>query len=114
MNARMSSQDPRDHLPTAGGQRIEPLTIDQLVEAYSLGTTEVLNDQIKLAMEQRRDEEQATILRDQARMKLAEELDIEIPEAFELQVANQLESLRMRFMQQGLEADEVETKVANA
>ncbi len=96
-------------------ERIEPLTIDQLVEAYSLGTTEVLNDQIKLAMEQRRDEEQATILRDQARMKLAEELDIEIPEKLSsYQVANQLESLRMRFMQQGLEADEVETKVAEA
>ena len=94
-------------------ERITPLTADQLVETFNLGTTEVLNDQIRLALEQRRDEEQSTILRDQARMELAKLVDVEIPEKLSsYQVANQLESLRMKLMQQGLEADEIETRVA--
>ena len=94
-------------------ERITPLTPDQLVENFNLGTTEVLNDQVRLALEQRRDEEQSTILRDQARMELAKIVDVEIPEKLSsYQVANQLESLRMKLMQQGMEADEIETRVA--
>ena len=96
-------------------ERIAPLTTEQLVESFNLGTAEVLNEQVRLALEQRRDDEQATLLRDQARVELAALVDVEIPEKLSsYQVANQLESLRMKFMQQGLEADEVETKVAEA
>ena len=96
-------------------ERITPLSVDELIEAFNLGTAEVLNDQVRLALEQRRDDEQATILRDQARQALAELVDVEIPEKLSSQqVAYQLENLRMRFMQQGLDTEEIETKIAEA
>ncbi len=96
-------------------ERITPLATDELIEAFNLGTAEVLNDQVKLALEQRRDDEQATAMRDQARKQLAEIVDVEIPEKLSShQVAYQLESLRMQFMQQGLDTEEIETKIAES
>jgi len=96
-------------------ERITPLATDELIEAFNLGTAEVLNDQVKLALEQRRDDEQATAMRDQARKQLAEIVDVEIPEKLSShQVAYQLENLRMQFMQQGLDTEEIETKIAEA
>ena len=75
----------------------------------------MLNDQVRLALEQRRDDEQSSIMRDQARQKLADIVDVEIPDKLSSQqVAYQLENLRMRFMQQGLDTEEIETKIAES
>ena len=61
-------------------ERIEPCTLEELVEAYQLPSSEVLREQVQMALEQRRDEEQSMILRDQAREKVVAEMDVPIPE----------------------------------
>lgn len=94
-------------------ERITPCTPEELIERFSLTSNDVLREQIKLALEQQRDEEQANAMREQAIELVSEAIDMELPEkASERQVASDLERIRMELMQQGLEPELVEGKLA--
>jgi trigger factor len=73
----------------------------------------VLREQVRLALEQQRDEEQSSVLREQVLKAVTEAVEMELPENLSgQQVASDLEQVRMELMQQGLEASEVESKLA--
>jgi FKBP-type peptidyl-prolyl cis-trans isomerase (trigger factor) len=97
-------------------ERINAATKDELVEQYSLGTQEVLREQIVMALEQRRDEEQASIMRRQGLEKITEAVDFELPErASGIQMQRELDRMRHEMASSGdLTPDEVEIKLAEA
>ncbi|MDP7070052.1 MAG: trigger factor [Phycisphaerales bacterium] len=94
-------------------ERITPCTQDDLIERFSLASADVLREQVRLALEQQRDEEQAAVLREQALKAVTDAIEMELPEQLSgQQAAADLEGIRMELMQQGMQADEVETKLA--
>jgi trigger factor len=95
-------------------QRIEPATADAVVAQYGLGSAEILREQIKLALEQRRDEEQRSAMREQVCANLIESVDFELPAKLsDAQASRMLERQRLELMYRGgLSVDEVETRLA--
>ena len=95
-------------------ERITPNTPEGLIEQFNLGSEEVLQEQIRLALEQRRDEEQASVLRQQALEKINEAIDIELPEKYSTQqIQRELDRMRQQMMTGGeMTPDEVEIKLA--
>ena len=97
-------------------ERISPATTAELIEQFSLGTEDVLREQIVMALEQRRDEEQASILRRQGMEKITEAVDFELPErASGIQMQRELDRMRHEMSSSGdLSPDEIEIKLAEA
>lgn len=95
-------------------QRLIPAEVNQVVAMYGFESEEMLREQIKLALEQRRDNEQRAAMREQVSEWLAEQLDFELPERLSQQQAERnLERIRMDLMHRGgLSPDEVEEKLA--
>jgi trigger factor len=94
-------------------ERVEPASTEKVIETLGLGTEEILNEQIKLALEQRRDEEQAEAMRQQIREHLLDTVQCELPEKLsERQVARTLEQHRLQLLYQGMTPEDVETKLA--
>ena len=94
-------------------ERITPCTTQELIDMFSLASEDVLREQIRLALEQQRDEEQSQVLRDQAMNQAVEATTMDLPGDFsERQIAADLERVRMELLQRGLDAEEVETKLA--
>ena len=94
-------------------ERITPITCEALMEQFSLASMDVLREQIRLALEQQRDEQQSSVLREQLLDVLSEQLEMELPENMSgRQVAENLERISMDLMQRGLDDNEVEAKLA--
>ncbi len=94
-------------------ERITPCTVQELIDIYSLASEDVLREQIRLALEQQRDEEQAQAMRDEAMNQVVHATTMDLPEGFsEQQITRDLERIRMELLQRGLEADELEGKLA--
>ena len=94
-------------------ERITPCSTQDLIDTFSLASEDVLREQIRLALEQQRDEEQAQVLRDQAMNAAVAAVDLDLPERFsEGQIARDLERARMEMLQQGLDPEAVEGKLA--
>ena len=95
-------------------ERISPTTREGLIEQFNLGTEEVLQEQIRLALEQRRDEEQASVLRRQGLEEINEAIEIELPEQFSTQqIQRELDRMRHEMMSAGeMTPDEIEIKLA--
>ena len=94
-------------------ERITPCTRQDLIDTFSLASEDVLREQIRLALEQQRDEEQAQVLREQAMDAAVAAVELDLPETFsEGQIARDLERARMEMLQQGLDPEAVEDKLA--
>lgn len=94
-------------------ERIEPATPDALAEQLGLGTVENLRSQIRLGLERRRDTEQRAAMREQVNEHLVAACDFALPEKLsQQQVQRQLEMLRIDLLQRGLDAEQVETRLA--
>jgi len=94
-------------------ERITPCAPEDLVERFSLASVDVLREQVRLALEQQRDEEQASVLREHILNAVSDAVEMELPENISgQQAASDLEQIRMELMQRGLEASEVESKLA--
>ncbi len=94
-------------------ERITPCTPAELMERFSLASEDVLREQIRLALEQQRDSQQAAAMREQASKLASEAVDMELPERLsERQIVADLERVRMELMQHGMDADEIEVKLA--
>jgi trigger factor len=94
-------------------QRIAPADPTAVAVRYGLPDAEMLREQIKLALEHRRDEEQASAMREQAVEALAEKVDFDLPGKLTAQqAARNLEQYRLELLHAGKTPDEVEQKLA--
>ncbi|MBT5583686.1 MAG: trigger factor [Phycisphaerae bacterium] len=94
-------------------ERITPCTSEELIERFSLASEDVLKEQVRLALEQQRDEDQGNAMREQMLNAVTDSVEMELPEqASGRQIASDLERIQMELMQKGMPADEVETKLA--
>ncbi|MDP7008293.1 MAG: trigger factor [Phycisphaerales bacterium] len=96
--------------------RVVPLDSEALMQMFGLESEEMLKEQVKLALERRRDQDQATVLRQQAISSIADLVEMELPEKTSAQQADRdLQRLRTDLQSSGrYTEDEVETKVAEA
>ena len=96
-------------------ERITPVNAEQIATQFGLPSEDILREQIKVALEYRRDDEQASAMRDQVIEQLSEQVDIELPEKLSAQQATrQLEQYRLELLYRGLSVEDVEEKLAEA
>jgi trigger factor len=94
-------------------ERITPCTVDELLERFSLASADVLREQVRLALEQQRDEDQGTAMREQMLKAVTAQVTMELPEkASGRQIATDLERIQMELMSKGMPAEQVEEKLA--
>jgi trigger factor len=94
-------------------QRITPAEPAAVAARYGLPDEPMLREQIKLALEHRRDEEQASAMREQAIEQLAEKVNFVVPEKLSAQQATRnLEAYRLEMLSQGKTPEEVEERLA--
>jgi FKBP-type peptidyl-prolyl cis-trans isomerase (trigger factor) len=78
-----------------------------------LETEENLRTQVRMVLERKRDAEQRAAEREQVSRHLADAVDFPLPERLsQVQIARNLEMARMEMLQRGMEAEEVETRLA--
>jgi len=94
--------------------RVTPAPVETVVENYGLGSEQILREQIRMALEQRRDEEQRNAMRQQVYDHLLEVVEFELPEALSArQAARMIERQRLEMLYRGgMSVDEVETRLA--
>ena len=93
--------------------RITPLDAATLADRMGLGTEENLRGQVRLMLERKRDAEQRTAEREQVNRFLVDAVDFPLPERLSaVQIARNLEMARMEMLQRGMEAEQVETRLA--
>jgi trigger factor len=94
--------------------KINPLNDDELIATFGLESIDMLKEQVKLALEQRRDQDQASVLRQQATAEIAERVSMELPEkTTAMQADRDLQRLRTQLQTSGrMSMEEVEAEVA--
>ncbi len=94
--------------------KINPLSDEELVALFGLDSTDILHEQVQLALEQRRDKDQAAVLRQQATTEIANRVEMELPEKTSaMQADRDLQRLRTELQSSGrMTMDEVEAEVA--
>ena len=94
-------------------ERVTPLEIKELVERFGLDEESGLREQIRLALENRRDAEQRSAEREQVYEWLLDTISFEVPpKVSDAQAANMVEQQRMELLGRGLDEDQVELKLA--
>lgn len=94
-------------------ERITPADVASLVEKFGLGTEEILREQIKFALEQRRDAEQLAAQREQVFEWLLEQINFELPPKLsERQVSRSIARQRLDLLQRGIDENTVEQRLA--
>lgn len=100
-------------LDVRDAERITPAPAEELVDRFGLGTMEVLREQIKVALEQRRDLEQRSAMREQLYEHLLKSVDFPLPETMSAnQLTRLLERQRAELIYRGTEPEQVETQLA--
>lgn len=95
-------------------ERVTPCSPADLIEQFSLASEDVLREQIRLALEQQRDEEQGNVLRDQAMRNLSDAITMELPERLSSQqISSDLQRIELEMMQKGLSQTEIESQLAD-
>ncbi|MCZ6836396.1 MAG: trigger factor [Planctomycetota bacterium] len=95
--------------------RITPTTVEDVVEKYGMPGEDILREQITLALEQRRAEEQANAMREQACEQLAKGLEFDLPQNMtEAQSRRQLERFRLDMQSKGVASEEIERHLAES
>jgi trigger factor len=94
-------------------ERIAPRPAKELAEMYGVESEEIFREQVKDALEQRRDGEQRTAMREQISEQLVEKIDFALPAKIsEEQVSRTIEQQRMELLSRGMEAAAVENRLA--
>jgi trigger factor len=103
----------RVELTIRDAERITPASTDQLITRFGLGTEENLRGQLRVGLEQRRDAEQRSAMREQVYEHLIRSVDFPLPERLsESQITRTLQRQRVELLHQGMEAEEVEHRLA--
>jgi len=94
-------------------ERITPRTAKELAEMYGVESEEIFREQVKDALEQRRDSEQRAAMREQVSEQLVAKIDFALPSKLsESQAARTIEQQRMELLSRGLDPASVETRLA--
>jgi trigger factor len=87
--------------------------VPELAERFGLGDEATLREQIKLALEQRRDLEQRAAMREQVYEHLLAAVDFPVPEQLNAaQLTRLIERQRIELLYRGIEPEQVETQLA--
>ena len=101
------------HYDIRSAERVTPLETKELVEAFGMDNEAGLNEQVRISLERKRDGEQRAAEREQVHAWLLENVPFEAPPRLtESQVAHVIESHRMELASQGMDNDEIETRLA--
>jgi trigger factor len=94
-------------------ERTEPASVEQLVETFGLQNEDNLREQMRLALQHQRDQEQSTAMREQVYDHLLKTVDMELPEKLSAtQAGRALEGRRVELLDRGMPLEEVEKKLA--
>ncbi|MHC4273153.1 MAG: trigger factor [Planctomycetota bacterium] len=94
-------------------ERTEPASVERLVEIFGLQNEDNLREQMRLALQHQRDQEQATAMREQVYRHLLKTVEMELPEKLSTtQAGRSLEGRRIELLDRGIPAEEVEKKLA--
>ena len=97
----------------AEAERISPRSAKELAEMYGVESEEIFREQVKDALEQRRDGEQRSAMREQISEQLVEKIDFALPAKLsEEQATRTLEQQRMELLSRGVDPASVETRIA--
>jgi trigger factor len=94
--------------------RVVPLSDEELMNFFGLDSIDNLKEQLKFALETRRDQDQASVLRRQATEALASRIEMDLPEkTTAMQAERDLQRLRTELQTSGtMTLEEVEAEVA--
>lgn len=94
-------------------ERITPRSTKELAEMFGVESEDIFREQVKDALEQRRDGEQRQAMREQVSEQLTAMIDFPLPAKIsEAQVSRSIEQQRMELLSRGLEAAAVENRLA--
>jgi len=94
-------------------ERTEPATVEHLVEIFDIQNEENLREQMRMALQHQRDQEQAAAMREQVCKHLLKTVEMDLPEKLSTtQAGRALEGRRIELLDRGMAAEEVETKLA--
>ncbi|MHC4127518.1 MAG: trigger factor, partial [Planctomycetota bacterium] len=94
-------------------ERTELASVERLVEIFGLQNEDNLCEQMRLALQHQRDQEQATAMREQVYRHLLKTVEMELPEKMSTtQAGRSLEGRRIELLDRGMPAEEVEKKLA--
>jgi trigger factor len=94
-------------------ERTEPASVERLVEIFELQNEENLREQMRLALQHQRDQEQATAMREQVYTHLQKTVELELPAKLSAaQAARALEGRRIELLDRGMAPEEVEKRLA--
>jgi trigger factor len=94
-------------------QRIEPAAVEDIYQQYGLPDEQILREQIKLALEQRRDNEQASAMREQLYEQLGDLVEFDLPEKLTAnQATRAVRQHEIELLYRGLTPEEVESELA--
>jgi len=93
--------------------RVTPATTEEIVQHYGMESEDILREQIRLALEQRRDQEQSSAMREQVYEHLVDAVDFELPEKLSAAQASRfVKQQEMELLYRGLSPEEVEERLA--
>lgn len=96
-------------------ERITPAEVQQVLDQYGLPSEDVLREQIKMALDQRLQQEQLGAMREQLYDYLADSVDFELPERLSAAQAERvLKQHEIDLLYRGLSPEEVEEHLAKA
>ena len=94
-------------------ERITPAEPKDLAERFGLGTEEIFREQVRHALEQRRDAEQQAAQREQVLEWLDGQVDFPLPEKLsERNLGGMINRQRMDLLSRGVDAEQVEMRLA--
>lgn len=100
-------------LKLTAAERIDPASIQQVVDAYGVGSEQNLKEQVRLAVQRRSEQDQASAMREQVYEYLLGAVELELPQRLSAaQVARNLERHRIELLEQGLMPPQVEARLA--
>lgn len=93
--------------------RITPADAMQVADSYGLGSEEALRGEIKTALEQRAQQEQRAVMREQVAEKLLEMINFDLPQKLSAaQAGRALDRARVELIYRGLPVEDVEVRIA--
>lgn len=108
-NAKLTIQ-----LTILDAERVTPATVDSLLARLMVGSESELREQIKIALEQRRDLEQRAAMREQLYAHLLTAVDFPLPEGLSsAQFTRMVERQRVELLHRGVDPESVERQLAS-
>lgn len=96
-------------------ERINPASVETVLQSYGMPSEDVLREQIKMALDQRLQQEQIGAMRDQLYEHLIDAVDFDLPEKLsERQAERILYQHQIELLYRGVSPEEVEEHLARA